>query len=155
MLNKMARAPRANEPLCEANLQHIVRAPPVTGGLALAVGYLINVGLGALLTALQRPAYREWVATYGKPTRRASGCLIPVGVAVGTVTLYCLCAVGTLVVEWRIFTEGPHPNEMLITDPAEVADVAESMADYYDLPPGYHEEKVFDTPPIQDAGHWA
>jgi hypothetical protein len=113
-----------------------------SGRLVLSVGYLIiNIGLGALLTYLQQPAFNDWVATYGKPTRKASGCLIPTAIAFGTFTVLCLCAMGTLVVYWRIFTGGPGPEDSVITDPAEVAHIAESMADY-DLPPGYHEESV-------------
>jgi len=52
---------------------------------ATLVGYVVNIGIGALLTYWQLPAYRHWVATYGQTTTRKSGWLIPTVVGLGTV----------------------------------------------------------------------
>jgi hypothetical protein len=60
---------------------------PVSVGLSVLIAVLFNIGVGALLTYLQRPAYQEWVAAYGKLTAEESGCLIPAVVALGTLAV--------------------------------------------------------------------
>jgi tetratricopeptide (TPR) repeat protein len=60
---------------------------PVSEGLAELVGYGVNIGIGALLTYLQLQLYKEWSATYGEPTTKESGYLIPLAVGILTVVV--------------------------------------------------------------------
>lgn len=60
---------------------------PLSEGLANIVGYGVNIGIGALLTYLQLPLFKEWTATYGAPTTKESGYLIPIAVGILTVVV--------------------------------------------------------------------
>ncbi len=70
---------------------------PLGEGAARGMGYLINIGLGGLLTYLQRAAFREWTATHGVPTAQQSGYLVPAAVGLGTLAVVIVLMFSPLV----------------------------------------------------------
>lgn len=65
---------------------------PAPRGVAQLAAYAANIGIAVLLMHWQNSSYEEWIAAYGRPTRKESGCLIPVTVGIGVTLAVALFA---------------------------------------------------------------